>query len=153
MMVYAIGIGSANHNPGIVTLGLFNDLGWDIVSPPANDNFTSAQLVTSPIQINTWDTRGATNEDTDPAVTACSLGQGKATVWYKYLQSTGATSAIAVDTEGASYDTFIAVWTESGGVFTSVACNDNTGGTEQSAVAFQAESGVTYYIEIGHVYP
>ena len=123
-----------------------------MVSRPANDNFASAQLVTSPTQILTWDTRGATNEDTDPLVTACGIGQGKATVWYKYAHS-GANSAIAIDTEGANYDTFIAVWTESDGVFTPITCNDNTGGTDQSAVGFQVQDGTTYYIEIGYPYP
>lgn len=33
MMVYAIGAGSANHNPGPVTTGLLNDLGWTLASP------------------------------------------------------------------------------------------------------------------------
>jgi len=32
MMVYAIGSGSANHNPGPVTRGLLKDLGWELAS-------------------------------------------------------------------------------------------------------------------------
>jgi len=36
MMVYAVASGTANHNPGNVTVGLLQDLGWQVVTPNKN---------------------------------------------------------------------------------------------------------------------
>jgi hypothetical protein len=49
MMVYAIGSGSANHNPGPATTGLLQDLGWALVTagPPAAFTKTSPVNTTS----------------------------------------------------------------------------------------------------------
>ena len=75
-------------------------------------------------------------------------GSGQATVWYKYELTSD--DAISVDTKGADYDTFIAIWEKPDtGVLKFVACNDDTGGTKQSAVAIRVTGGKTYYIEIG----
>ncbi len=111
-----------------------------------NDDFNEAVDVALH-STETMDTRGATQAEDDPIISDCNLGRGQATVWYKYTPSTD--SAISLDTRGADYDTFIAVWTGSRGNLTHVVCNDDTDGTLQSAVAFSVSSGVTYYIEVG----
>ena len=111
-----------------------------------NDDFDYAIDVALQ-SVENMDTRGATQADDDPIVANCNLGRGQATVWYKYTPATD--SAISLDTNGADYDTFIAVWTGSRGNLTPVACNDDVNGTLQSAVAFQVIGGTTYYIEVG----
>ena len=58
-------------------------------------------------------------------------------------------TAIALDTFGANYNTFIAVWTGTHPDLDLVACNNDASETQQSQVAFQVESGTTYYIEVG----
>lgn len=73
--------------------------------------------------------------------------KGQATVWYKYYLAND--DAISIDTIGSDYDTFIAIWEGSPGNLRFVACNDDTGGTKQSAVAIRVTGGKTYYIEIG----
>ncbi len=111
-----------------------------------NDDFDHA-IDISLHSVENMDTHGATQSSDDPIVSDCNLGRGQATVWYKYTPP--ADSAISLDTNGADYDTFIAVWTGSRGKLTPVVCNDDTGGTLQSAVAFQVEENKTYFIEVG----
>ena len=119
-------------------------------TPPDNDEFGSATNVASLSYQDTMSTTGATPALSDPVLPAqCNIaGSGKATVWYKYTPSTD--DAIAVDTKTADYDTFIAIWE---GItvdsLSFVACNDDVGGTKQSALAIQVTDGKTYYIEIG----
>ncbi len=115
---------------------------------PVNDDFDHALDINSIAPTHDYFTYGATQHTDDPDVSACNLGTGQATVWYKYTH-TGPTSAIALDTLGSDYDTFIAVWTGTRTDLSPVACNDDTGGTLQSAIAFQVHDEVTYYIEIG----
>ncbi len=115
---------------------------------PVNDDFDHALDINSIAPTHNYFTYGATQHADDPDVSACDLGTGQATVWYKYTHE-GSTSAIALDTQGTDYDTFIAVWTGSRTNLSPVACNDDTGGTKQSAVAFQVQDGMTYYIEVG----
>ncbi len=95
-------------------------------------------------------TASATSDPTDPDLPAqCGIaGNGQATVWYKYDLTVD--DAISIDTIGTDYDTFIAIW-EGPDIdhLLFVACNDDTGGTKQSAVAIRVSGGHTYYIEIG----
>ena len=100
--------------------------------------------------INSIDTVEATSSYTDPVLPAqCGIaGSGKATFWYKYELSSD--DVIAIDTRGADHDTFVAIWEGSApNEFRFVACNDDTDGTKQSAVAIRVTGGKTYYIEIG----
>lgn len=102
---------------------------------------------------NSINTEDATSSDSDPVLpNQCGIDsnnkKGQATVWYKYYLTND--DAISFDTTGSGYDTFIAIW--EGADINSllfVACNDDTGGTEQSAVAIRVTGNKTYYIEIG----
>jgi hypothetical protein len=92
----------------------------------------------------------ATSDPNDPVMPEqCGIPwSGEATVWYTYTPSSD--WAIAVNTEGADYDTFIAIWEGTDiNDLRFVACNDDTGGTKQSAVAIRVTGEKTYYIEIG----
>ena len=112
-----------------------------------NDEFGAA------IELNigdsiTDDTRGASSHVDDPVVNDCGLDAGKGTVWYWYYDADDTT--ISLSTAGASYDTFIAVWTGTYGDLDPVVCNDDINvSTPQSALAFQASGGTTYFIEVG----
>ncbi len=127
--------------------GAHCDIGaYEIVQ--TNDEFYFATDVASLSYTDSMDTSSATSDSDDPDLAGCSIsGSGKATVWYEYSPSVA--SAIALDTKTADYDTFIAVWTGTRNNLTLVACNDDTNGTKQSALAFQVVGGTTYYIEIG----
>lgn len=68
MMVYAIGAGSANHNPGPITKGLLKDLGWawaGEVTHPNPPTGVSATDGTSPdwVTISWSDSPGATSSE------------------------------------------------------------------------------------------
>lgn len=52
LMVYAIGSGSANHEPGAVTVGLLADLGWQTGSGVNSDLSVSMTDTPDPVQIN-----------------------------------------------------------------------------------------------------
>ncbi len=115
---------------------------------PGNDDFSSATDLSGVVSsLPVVDTSEATVAIDDPVISACGLGQGVATVWYWYESSTD--TAIALDTSSSNYDTFIAVWTGTRGNLNPVACNDDANGTKQSALAFQVQGQVTYYIEVG----
>ncbi len=59
-------------------------------------------------------------------------GQKYRTVWYRYTAPSA--QPLIIDTMGSDYDTVLVVWTGSRGSLTSVACNDDFGGTLQSTV-------------------
>ena len=68
---------------------------------------------------------------------------------FLYIPTPDSDTAIALDTFGADYDTFIAIWTGSPGDLDLVACNNDANGTKQSQLAIQVQKDVKYYIEIG----
>ena len=81
----------------------------------------------------------------DPQM-GCGSGQNSYTVWYRLTATT--CGQVQINTFGSSYDTVLAAFAGSCGSLTSVACNDDVGGDRSSEIAFQAESGTTYYIEV-----
>lgn len=119
---------------------------------PSNDTFTKAKRIIELQYTDDLPTSFATLAGDDPDLTECGIsGQGQATVWYEYTPTANDTvAALAIDTFDSDYDTFIAVWTgEDKAHLTLVACNDDANDTGQSALAFQVDQDVTYYIEIG----
>lgn len=73
------------------------------------------------------------------------------TVWYTV---TGTGDPVTIDTAGSDYDTVVAVYTESGGVYDPVACVDDVlldpvGRTLQASVTFDTVAGETYYVQVG----
>lgn len=124
-----------------------SETGW-LPGAPLNDNFSKAVDITMVPSTEKLFTCNANSTEwmDDPEVTNCNLGRGIATVWYTYTANSD--GAIAFDTTGTDYDSFIAIWTGdqtnyNNGTLTSIACNNDT------SVAFQATSGKIYYIEIG----
>ncbi len=114
---------------------------------PVNDDFdTPVNIGMENITYNLATYYATSNVD-DPQVLNCDLNAGIATVWYKYTPTSD--TAISFNTRSSDYDTFIAAWTGTRTNLKSVACNDDIDGTLQSQVAFRAQGGQTYYIEIG----
>ena len=98
----------------------------------------------------TQNTRLATPNPSDPALT-CADGGGGKTVWFVY--SAPASHYVTVSTVGstpADYDIAMGVFTGTCGALTLASCNDdvNPGVVRQSQLTFAAQAGVTYYIHV-----
>ncbi len=138
LLIWGLG-GSANAN-SVDAAHLF--------AIPANDDFSAATDISEMTgSLPGYDTSEATTAADDPAVSACGLGKGLATVWYQYRSETD--TALSLDTFSSNYDTFIAVWTGERGNLVPVICNDDRNGVDRSSVTFRLEGETTYYIEIG----
>ena len=107
-------------------------------APPANDEFSSATVIPALPYSDVVDTSEATSSPDDP-----DCFPGSPTVWYAFTPATD--MRVSANTVGSDFDTTLAVVTGSPGAFTVVACNDDFGSL-QSAVVFEAQAGVTYYI-------
>lgn len=115
----------------------------DRSAPPSNNDFASAEKVLSSNYSDEIYTYGATLAGDDPVIGSCGIGQGVAIVWYEYTPSVD--TAISIDTSGADYDTFIAVWTgPDKNNLNLIACNDDVNGTKQSALALKVQQDVIY---------
>jgi len=112
--------------------------GWS--AAPANDDVANATVMGSLPFSDSVDTTEATTTPDDPY---CS-GNG-ATVWYAYTPATDV--QLTANTWGSSYDTTLSAWTGSPGALspTPVACNDDSNGSFQSSITFDAIAGTTYY--------
>ena len=88
-------------------------------------------------------THDATSDPSDPS--ACvSVGN---TVWYSFTPPLGMT--ITANTFGSDFDTVLAAYTNSGGSFTELACNDDIDGTTQSQISFFASAHQTVFFMVG----
>jgi glucose/arabinose dehydrogenase len=112
-----------------------------------NDEVSSPKVIAALPFRDNIDVSAATQAGDDPAVSACNLKPGLASVWYSYTPVTS--TPIFIDTFGSSYDTYLAIWTGSPGSLISVTCNDDWDNkTPQSGVGFNANAGTNYIIEI-----
>jgi hypothetical protein len=150
--------------------GFFNAFGNLVVNfgpgvpPPSNDDFANATAVpplpplppppatATPVTLRAV-TDSATTEPNEPTAFSCD-GMPVAvdnTVWYAFTPPS--TMFMAADTFGSDYDTVLAVYTGNVlGSLAQVACNDDVEGP-QSRVAFQANAGTTYRIQVGGFRP
>ena len=62
LMVYMIGSGSSQHNPGPVTMGILNDMGWNLDNVPSTPTGVSASdgTFTDKVQVSWTASAGAT---------------------------------------------------------------------------------------------
>jgi hypothetical protein len=153
-------VGVQNPPPGggkTVTTSAVTLPTFTVIAPaPPNDNFASAQNITSTTFTDTKDSSGATTETNDPTP-LCSqdaripfvTGRSN-TIWYKVVPTGSGTANL--DTIGSSYDTVLSVWsgTSQAGL-TAVACNDDIRPgvvivSQLTNVALNA--GTTYYIMV-----
>jgi hypothetical protein len=113
------------------------------IAQPSNDDIANATAFAAlPFSNGPVDTTDATTAPNDPDC----VGNGP-TVWYAFTPSDDVRAGI--DTFGSDYDTTLSAYTGSPANLTQVACNDDAPGTLQSAIAFDATAGVTYFIMVG----
>jgi hypothetical protein len=122
--------------------------------PPENDDSTAATYLGlgpyGPVLGLSADTRNATDEAGEPR----PCGNIGKTVWYQFYADNDET--IVADTSGSGFDTVLAAYTYDAnfpasppGGFTPLACNDNSGGSAQSRITFDAKQGNNYWIQAG----
>lgn len=91
----------------------------------------------------TQDTTRATSSETD----AQECVPTTHTVFYSYMATED--GRLLAQTFGSDYDTTIHVLVAADGGFQVIACNDDTPGSLESAVAFDSVAGTTYYFQVG----
>jgi hypothetical protein len=117
-----------------------------IPPPPANDDFSQPTVVSAfPFSV-TEDVTNATAAPDDPYCVTHNQ-----TVWFAYTPPSNI--RLEANTFGSNYDTTLSVYTGTRGALTQVACNDDTGGTVQSRVRFDAVAGTTYYFMVSSFFP
>ena len=107
---------------------------------PPNDNADGATVVLGLPFSDRTDTSCATTAPDDPNC----FGRGH-TVWYSFTPDQD--TRVEGNTFGSSYDTTLSVRTGSPGA-TTIACDDQAGGTNQSRVRFDAVAGETYFFMV-----
>lgn len=112
------------------------------LAAPMNDDVDAATAITALPFEDLTDTRTATEASDDPDC----FGAGP-TVWYAL--TLGSTTGVEINTFGSSYDTTLSLHVGDRGSLTTLACNDDAGGSLQSRLRFTAEPGVTYLIMVG----
>jgi Putative Ig domain len=109
--------------------------------PPPNDDFNQATVISQIPSTVTEDVTHATVAFDDPF--CISRNQ---TVWFAFTPTQN--MFLEANTFGSNYDTTLSVYTGSRGALNQIACNDDSNGTVQSRVRFNAVAGVTYYFEV-----
>lgn len=109
--------------------------------PPPNDDFNNATVISQIPAPITEDVTHATVAFDDPF--CVSRNQ---TVWFAFTPTQN--MFLEANTFGSNYDTTLSVYTGTRGALTQIACNDDSNGTVQSRVRFNAVAGTTYYFEV-----
>ncbi len=124
---------------------LTQTVGYNIASPPLNDNFADALDLPSAGGTVLWTNRFATIEPLEPK--HASTPSAAASVWWNWVPAADARTI--VDLAGSSFDTLVAVYTNSS--LTSlkeVASADDAGNQKQGHVLFDAKAGTKYHIAV-----
>ena len=117
-----------------------------IPAPPPNDDFDHATIVPSiPFALS----EDATNATVAPDDPFC-FGRNQ-TVWFAYTPVSDI--RLEANTFGSNYDTTLSVYTGTRGALNQLACNDDSNGTVQSRVRFDAVAGTTYYFMVSSLFP
>lgn len=128
--------------PGKTTFTTTNN--FAVQSPPANDLFASRATLAGTNATATGHNVGAGRETGEP--THAGLGGGRSVWWTWTAPGSG---AVTVRTFGSSFDTVLAVYSGSAvNALTQIGANDDSGGSLQSQVIFNATSGTTYQIAV-----
>jgi subtilisin family serine protease len=136
---YAIAVAGVANASGAITLTV------SLTPPtPANDNFANRVTIIVPRTV-TGTNLGSTAETGEPS--HAGVATARASVWWRITLST--TGPVIINTAGSGFDTVLAVYTGNAvGALTPVASNDNSGGTLQSQVTFEALAGTSYAIAV-----
>ena len=141
-ITYMIAVdGSNGATDGVV-------LAWSIAAPstpPANDMFAAAQVISDVSGAASGANGNATKETGEPNHVG---NPGGASIWYSWTAPSSGQATFA--TAGSSFDTLLAVYRgTSVSALTAVAANDDANSTTNtSQVSFAATGGVTYMIAV-----
>ena len=117
---------------------------FTVISPPANDAFASATVLSGTTGTITGTNAGATKEAGEPDHAG---NPGGHSVWYAWTAQ--ASNNVTFNTLGSSFDTILAAYTGSSvNALAPVASNDDSGDAFTSSLSFAATQGTTYYIAI-----
>ena len=131
---------------------LVNYEGWylddilvtSLYPPVANDYFTNATVISGSSGTTSGTTYAATKETGEPNHAGYA---GGASVWFRWTAPSSGT--VTFNTFGSSFDTLLGVYTGTDvGTLSWVASNDQTPGSDQSSVTFNATAGTTYRIAV-----
>jgi hypothetical protein len=116
-----------------------------MASPPPNDDFDQATVVSALPFTNEMDTTEASSASDDP--TDCGGMGGEKSVWYVFTPSHDL--MVQADTYGSEYETFITAYTGVRGSLSFVPpCSRPAGGLLYNRLFVSLTEGVTYYFEI-----
>ncbi|MGZ4896944.1 MAG: hypothetical protein ACXVJ0_10770 [Candidatus Angelobacter sp.] len=112
-----------------------------IPPPPPNDDFNSPTVIPSmPFSVS-QNVANATVAPDDPFCTGRTQ-----TVWFSFTPTQN--MRLEANTFGSSYDTTLSVYTGARGALAQLACNDDSNGSVQSRVRFDAVAGTTYFFMV-----
>ena len=117
-----------------------------IVVRPPNDNFTNRIVITGLVSTVTGSNVNATMESGEPFH---YLSTGGKSVWWTWTAP--ASGPVVMDTIGSSFDTIMAVYTNSTlptNIFNRIASDNDSGGNLKSRVSFNAVAEVAYQIAV-----
>lgn len=117
-----------------------------IPPPPPNDDFNNPTIIPSMPFTMAQNVTNATTAPDDPFCVSRSQ-----TVWFAFTPTQNL--RLEANTFGSNYDTTLSVYTGPRGALTLLGCNDDSNGTLQSRVRFNAVAGTTYYFEVSSFFP
>lgn len=114
------------------------------ISFAGNDPFAQRFTLTGTAGAATGTNAAATKQSGEPAHAGNSGGKS---VWWRWVAPV--TGQVALDTQGSTFDTLLAVYTGSSvSALLAVAANDDAGPGGTSALLFQAQAGTEYQIAV-----
>jgi hypothetical protein len=132
----------------VATLNIFG-YNSNVLSPPANDNFGSAQTITGCSGSVNGSNAGATSEAGEiNHLSTVDNGGGTRSVWYKWQAPSSST--VNINTAGSLFDTVLGVYIGSSAASLSVVrqADDISDSNKTSSVTFSAVAGQTYMIAV-----
>ena len=131
----------SSYSSGAVSVAL------SLVDAPPNDDFSDATVLSGSSDAVTGSNVNATVDSSWEPAHAGSAAEHS--VWYRWRAP--ATGQVTIDTAGSSFDSRMGVYTGSYNDYaylTTIASNDDAGGTPQAAVSFMAQAGEVYRIAV-----
>jgi uncharacterized repeat protein (TIGR03803 family) len=135
---YRVAVDGYDGATGVVALA------WGPEVPPANDNFTNAQVISGTAGSVSGTNIGATKETGEPDHAG---GPGGRSIWFRWTAPS--TNEVSITTAGSDFDTTLAVYSgTSVNALVEVASNDEFEADSTSAVTFVPSAGTTYRIAV-----
>lgn len=120
-----------------------------LASPPENDDFASADVVSSLPFADSGDLAATTAEFGEPS-SAC-LPSPAQTAWYVFSPSSS--GIVRVGLAGSDFTVSVVAYRSSGGGFGGLSLVGCGGGFNTTPLTFAATAGSTYYLQVGQFVP